>query len=159
MIASKIGGAVKTAGFSLLEVVIAAAVVMAATASLAPLFVVSADAARNAKAASVAVLLAGQKMEQLRSLGPSSLDPAPSGTLSTDTPGYVDYLDAAGAPLGAALATPPAGATYIRRWSIDPLPGSASDAIVLQVWVGHSGRSIASSAARLVSVKTKKASQ
>jgi len=51
VLASMGGRALKTAGFSLLEVVVATAVVMAATASLALLFVVSAYAARNANAA------------------------------------------------------------------------------------------------------------
>src|SRR2546425_10671771 len=97
-------------------------------------------------------------MEQRRSQALESLKPSPAGTLSTNTLGYVDYLDAAGAPLGAAPTTAPAGAVYIRRWSIDPLPGSARSAIVLQVWVAPSGMSSASSAARLVSVKTQKAS-
>ena len=81
--------------------------------------------------------------------------------------GYVDYVDASGVSLGGAAVTPPPGTIYIRRWSVEPLPPGSS-AIVLQVLVTRTrprvaidekgGASRPPDAARLVSVKTRKAS-
>ncbi len=78
-------------------------------------------------------VLAGQKLEQLRALtlgfddasglpvtdmstnlttepptsGGGGLNPSPSNSLSTNTPGYVDYLDSRGNWLGTGGAPPP----------------------------------------------------
>lgn len=107
----------------------------------------------------MAVLLAGQKMEQL--VGEPASSPSPPGALSASTPGYVDYLDSSGVSLGITSitlpqGTPPPGTAYICRWSIAPLPDSPVTAIVIQVlvtpWPDIAGQT------RLVSVKTRKAS-
>jgi prepilin-type N-terminal cleavage/methylation domain-containing protein len=132
-------------GFSLLEVLIATTIVAVALASLAQVFVVSAHANSSAKAMTVAALLAVQKMEQLRSLTWSvdargapltdaGLAPSASDVLRVNTPGFFDFLDNVGRSLGEAAA-PPAAARYLRRWSIEPLPTDAGNALVLQVLV------------------------
>jgi prepilin-type N-terminal cleavage/methylation domain-containing protein len=145
---------VRSAGFSIIEVLVAMAIVIAGVASLAQLFVASAYVNRVANTTSVTVLLAEQKMEEL--LGETGLGPSPPGTLSTNTAGYVDYLDASGVSLGVMSATPPLGTAYICRWSIAPLPGSPAAAIVVQVlvtrWPDTAGQT------RLVTVKTRKGS-
>jgi len=78
----------KAAGFSLIEVLVATAVVIVGVASLAQLLVVSADANRIAAAASTSLLLAERRMEEL--LGETASGPTPPGALSASTPGYVD---------------------------------------------------------------------
>lgn len=148
------------AGFSLIEVLVATAIVTVGVASLAQLFVAAARTNRLAQTTSTTVLLAEQRMEQLRSETGASA--SPPGALSVDTPGYVDYLDTRGVSLGTGSVTLPAGTAYICRWSIEPLPGSPANAIVLQVLVipwssrdrgGHSRGTRAPAEARLVSVK------
>ena len=116
----------------------------------------------SAKNQTSAVALADQKLEQLRSLpwafntastpgfpvsdtttdlsadpprpGGRRLQPSPVATLEHDTPGYVDYLDANGRWVGKGPSPPP-GAYYLRRWSIEPLPVDPSNTLILQVLV------------------------
>ena len=145
---------VRSAGFSIVEVVVALAIVIAGVASLAQLFVASAYANRVADTTSVTLLLAEQKLEEL--LGETGLGPSPPGALTVNTAGYFDYLDASGVSLGVMSATPPPGTAYICRWSIALLPDSAANAIVVQVivtrWPDTAGQT------RLVSMKTRKRS-
>jgi type II secretory pathway pseudopilin PulG len=123
---------VKAAGFSVIEVLVATTIVMVGVGALAALSVVS--TARNAAAHSttMTLLLAEQKMEHLRG---ADVGPSPAGTLSSNTVGWVDYLDATGKPLGVVSDTPPAAAMYIRRWSVEPVAANAGETIVLQVLV------------------------
>ena len=113
----------KTAGFSLIEVTIATAIVVGGMAALAPLFVLSGDANRVAGGTAIALLAAQQKLEELRASPEANA--SPSGALAADTTGYVDYLDAEGVPLadsgGGTSQGPPDGAMFIRRWSVDSL--------------------------------------
>jgi prepilin-type N-terminal cleavage/methylation domain-containing protein len=120
----------KSAGFSLIEVVVATAVVTLGAASLAQLFVISARANRLANDASMTMLMAEEKMEQLR------LDadgPSPPDALSANEEGYFDSLDAGGRSLGGG--PPPSGAAYLRRWSVEPVSSRPGSAVVLQVLV------------------------
>ena len=146
-------------GFTILEVIVALALLATMAAGIAPLFQVAAGAARGARAQTSATALAAQKMEQLRALtwgydaaglirlSDSSTDlssdpptalgtglgPSPIDSLNHDTSGYTDYLDGAGRWVGAGT-TPPSRATFIRRWNIQPSPTNA-DTLVLQVLV------------------------
>jgi prepilin-type N-terminal cleavage/methylation domain-containing protein len=148
-------------GFSLLEVMIAAAIMVAGAASLAQLFVMSTRTNVNAKSTSMATLLAKQKVEQLRALqwgfdalglpindtttntaavpetavGGTGLSPSPAGTLNQNVVGWVDYLDPYGVSLGGATTTVPAHGIYIRRWSVEPLPTNPNNTLILQVLV------------------------
>ena len=139
----------KTAGFGLVEVLVATAVVTVGVVSLARLFVVSGVASGTAKAISITALLAEQKMEALRGelSGP---DPSPPAALSVNTDGYYEYLDARGQSLGAPGWSPP-GAVYVCRWSARPLSGGRT--IVLQVLV--TPQTTTRGATRLVSAKRK----
>jgi hypothetical protein len=67
-----------------------------------------------------------------RSLG-FGLTPSPAGTLGTNVPGFVDFLDVGGRWVGTGI-TPPPRATFIRRWAVTPLP-AGSDSLALQVLV------------------------
>ena len=166
-------------GFSLVEVLVATTILASALVSLAQLFIVSTTNNARARTATFSVILAEQKMEQLRSLawgfdrmglaltdgstntaaavqmqtGGTGLRPSPDGTLTQNTDGYVDYVDRFGNILGGG-ATPPAGTAYVRRWSIRPSIASSVDTITLRVVVTQSGHR--SAEARLASVRTRK---
>lgn len=125
----------KAAGFSLIEVVIATAIVVGGMAALAPLFVLSGDANRVAGGTSIALLAAQQKLEELRATPDETA--SPSGALTADTAGYVDYLDAEGAPLvdsGGGNSQGSRGAMFIRRWSVET-PDTPGRTVVLRVLV------------------------
>ena len=180
-------------GFSLLEVLFATTIMAVALTALAQLFAMSTRANANARTTTFASVLAQQKMEQLRGLtwgfdalglplsdtttdltvvpenttGGKGLSPSPAGTLGTNTPGYVDFLDNGGTSLGTG-AVPATGTAYVRRWSVEPLPTNPNNTLVLQVMVTRlRNRGTADltvdvkrlpDEARLISVKTRKAS-
>ena len=74
------------------------------------------------------------------------------GTLTSNTDGWVDYLDQSGNVLGGGTTLPP-GTVYIRRWAVDPLPSSPADTIVIGVFVTTR---VGRGEARLISLKTRK---
>ena len=119
-------------GFSLVEVVVAMAIMITATIAVAQLSIVAVRANRVARSTTVATVLAVQKMEQLQSAGWTELTTSPSDALVHNTNGYCDFLDRNGRTL-AAGTSPPVGAVFVRRWAIDPL--ATGDALVIQVSV------------------------
>jgi prepilin-type N-terminal cleavage/methylation domain-containing protein len=143
---------VKSQGFSLVEVLVAITVLACALGSLAGLGAISTDVNRRARDATLAVELAGQKMEEL--WGHVDLGPSPGDSLGRNTQHYCDFLDARGL-IVAAGTVPPVTTMYVRRWSVTSLPGGSAGAVVLQVAVrlaaGRSG------GVTLVSVKTRSA--
>src|SRR5262245_12233874 len=72
-------------GFSLIEVLVALAIVVPAVVGTAGMMVVAAQAARDARMQSVAVVLATQKLEQLRALEWSADDWHGNGAPASDT--------------------------------------------------------------------------
>jgi hypothetical protein len=165
-------------------VVIAMALIAVAVTGVAGLTMVARQSGVAARTQTSATLLAAQKMEQLLALtwrvdfaggglpesdtssdvsydpprsGGTGLDPSPAGSLQADTPGYVDFLDAAGRWLGRG-GTPPAGAVYRRRWSVQVSPLDP-DARVIQVLVTPVHRPAAGTAdVTLTALKARKAS-
>src|SRR5262249_52136198 len=154
-------------GFSLIEVLVATLVLSVGLISIAQLFALSTKGNTAARANTFTVMLAQQKMEQLRALtwgfdtvglpvsdfstdtpavGPLAgcttsgtgagpgLSPSPAGTLGQNTDGWVDYLDLNGCDLGGG-GSAPTGTTYIRRWSVEPLPTNPNNTLILQVLV------------------------
>jgi len=146
-------------GFSLIEVTIAAAVMMIGVISLAQVVLQSGRVNREAKSITLTTILAARKMEQLRALqwtvdetgspvsdmstntavspeqmsGGTGLTPSPARSLGQNTAGYCDFVDAAGRVLSGG-ESPPAGAAFVRRWSISPVP-TLIDTLVIQVAV------------------------
>lgn len=146
-------------GFSLLEVMVATAMLATALVSLAQLFALSTRSNIGSRNTTYAAVLAQQKLEELRSLawgfdqvglpisdittdttvtpeqpiGGTGLSPS-GATLQANTPGYVDYIDSFGNKLGSGGA-PPNNAIYTRRWSIEPLPTNPNNTLILQVLV------------------------
>lgn len=130
-------------GFTLIEAVVAAALVATAVAGMAPLLVQGGRAAADERRAPVALAAAAAKLEQLLALtwtydaagtpigdltsdtsaeppapvGGTGLSPSPPDSLTRSVSGYVDYLDPAGRSVGSV---PAAGAVYARRWRVRP---------------------------------------
>jgi prepilin-type N-terminal cleavage/methylation domain-containing protein len=129
-------------GFTLVEVLVAAALFVVVSAGVAQLAAIATRAARNARDHTAAVILASSKIDELRALawasGPEGLPASPAGTLAGDLPPYVEYLDAQGRLLAGAAA-PPAAAVYVRRWSVALQPPDART-IVLHVFVTTTAR-------------------
>jgi prepilin-type N-terminal cleavage/methylation domain-containing protein len=184
-------------GFSLVEVLVATLVLSIGLISVAQLFALSTKGNTAARANTFTVLLAEQKMEQLRALtwgfdsvglpvsdfttdttnvgtlagcttsgtgAATGLSPSPAGTLGQNTDGWVDYLDVNGCVLGGG-GNAPQGTTYIRRWSVEPLPTNPNNTLILQVLVTkRTNRGAADQGnvtrlpeeARLMSIKTRK---
>lgn len=161
------------AGFTIVEVLIAMMLISLMALGVAELFGVAIKATHAARNQTSTAILASQKMEQLRALtwgydslgtglpvtdtttdlsyepavnSGEGLNPSPNGSLDSNTPGYVDYVDSRGQWVGTG-ATPPAGAVYIRRWSIEPLPMNPNNTVVLQVLVTTVRREAQASAA------------
>src|SRR5262245_20844568 len=149
-------------GFTLVEVVIALGLMVTVSIGVAQLFAMAIRAGAGAREQTSTTILATAKLEQLRSLtwaydssSPTpqprsdstanlSLDvpddsgtglmPSPSGTLTTSTPHFVDYLDEHGRWLGNGAASP-RDVVFIRRWAVQPLPLSPARALILSVRV------------------------
>jgi hypothetical protein len=146
-------------GVSLLEALVAMAILLVITASVAGLLLSSRRAAWSAGVQTLATALACDKMERLLSLPwfvessgqpvsddrtDLSADPAeddgtglrqsPAGTLSNNVAGFVDYVDVHGRSLGSG-PRPPAAAAFVRRWAIQPVLADPADSLVLSVLV------------------------
>jgi prepilin-type N-terminal cleavage/methylation domain-containing protein len=148
-------------GFSLMEVVISIGLLTVMSLGVAQLFATSTKANLTARGVTSTTPLAEQKMEQLRSMtwgfddqgqglpvsdtasniavnpptqNGTGLNPSPTDSLETNTPGFVDFLDAGGNWVGTGT-TVPRTAVYIRRWSIQPVPTNPNNTLVLQVLV------------------------
>ena len=135
-----------------------------ALTALAQLFVIAVQADGDARRAAFASLLAVQKVEQLRSLG-ADLAAQGSPSLDANIPGACDFVDEYGRSIGTAATAPP-GTVYIRRWSIEPIPGEPGSfvvqvAVLPRSWRGSGGPSHGDArwlgGAHIVTVKTKRA--
>jgi hypothetical protein len=170
-----------SAGFALVEVMIAAGLLVTLAVGISQSIAVAVRVGYAARVRTVSTILAAQKMEQLLSLewghesagSPSirlavsdtstdlssepatdsgpGLQPSPPGVLEFNVPFYVDYLDAAGVWVGRG-SIPPPRAVYIRRWAVQPLPTDPENVLLLQVLVSTA----AGGQARLVTVKARR---
>ena len=120
-------GAGDRRGFTLLEVMAALGLLSGGFLAVAQLLVVASRASHLSRATTMATSLGARQMEHLRSLAwgcaadgaeVGTLALSPPGALATDTVGFVDYLDDGGVAVGSGLS-PPIGAKFTRRWSIE----------------------------------------
>jgi prepilin-type N-terminal cleavage/methylation domain-containing protein len=153
-------------GVSLIEVLVALVLIVPGVIGAAGLITMAARSARDARLESIGVMLAAQKLEQLRALewnaddagngpivsdvttdltrdppapGGIGLSQSPAGALDSNVPGFVDYLDVSGRWVGTGGAPPPTAA-FIRRWAVTPLPADPANSLVLQVLVTNVAR-------------------
>ncbi len=147
------------AGASVIEAIVAAAIVVTVTAGTAHLLVWARRAAWTAGVETAAVSMGVQKMEQLRSLawyvdaagapvsdsttslahdpataGGPGLGLSPGDALERDTPGFVDYLDPEGRWCGTG-ARRPSNAAFVRRWAVERFGADPADTLILTVVV------------------------
>lgn len=148
------------AGFSIIEVLVATGLLATALIALAQLFAIATATNQAARNSTLTMMLAEQKIEQLRALqytfdraalpvqdtetdlavyppaatGGKGLSPHTDNTLQANTDGYVDYLDPWGRTLGGGTVIPD-NTAFIRRWSVEPLPTNPNNVIILQVLV------------------------
>ena len=183
---------IEDAGFTLVEVVIGMMLLTMVALGVAQLFGIAIQRNIAARYQTSTTVLAQQKLEQLRALtlgfddatglpltdtttdltteppttGGTGLNPSPANSLSSNTPGYVDYLDSRGNWLGTGGAPPPT-ALYVRRWNVSPLPTNPNNTLILQVLVTtvnrdreigvQSTRGRAADEALVATLKTRKA--
>lgn len=179
-------------GFSLIETMVATLLLASALVTTAQLLVIATRANTNAQKQTFTSTLAQEKLEQLRGLawgfdemglpvsdftsnltvdpplanGGVGLRPSPGDSLATNLAGYFDFLDRNGATIPATGNEPPPNASYVRRWSVEPLPTNPNNTLILQVMVfnvrdrlnGGTGAVLTGvrDEARFISVKTRK---
>jgi len=130
-------------GFSLVEVLVAMALVATSALGLAELFSLASRVTQESRIDTTATFAAETKMAELRALTLAwdaegapltslGLGWSPAAALTANVDGYVDYVDGTGAVVGSGVQPPPAG-VYQRRWSIQPLAADPANAVVLQV--------------------------
>jgi hypothetical protein len=172
-------------GSSLVEALIAALIMTTGVATMAQLFAVATSTNAAARRNTVAVVLAEQKLEQLRALtwaydaagtpvedlttdtttipessGGTGLQASPASSLLQNTAGFVDHVDSNGRIIGSGTQIPPL-AVYTRRWSIERISASADSALIIQVLVttptsvATSGRGLRGDA-RVATIKARK---
>jgi prepilin-type N-terminal cleavage/methylation domain-containing protein len=111
-------------GFTLIETLVAMAILLAVAVSLSPLLAQAAAARQRGASRTLASVAARNKVEQLRALPWTSLPPSPALVLQHDVDGYSDCLP-------GDEARP----TFVRRWSIVPLPADPAHLLLLRVVV------------------------
>jgi hypothetical protein len=160
MVALMRGRNCSEAGTTLVEVLAASLIMLTGVLAMAQLITLSTSNNLLSRNATVATVLAGQKLEQLRALawgvdafgalvsdrstdtttvpesptGGTGLRPSPPGALQTNTPGYVDHVSADGRIVGRG-AQAPSTAVYTRRWSIEPVESDPDGPLAIQVLV------------------------
>ncbi len=128
-------------GFSLIETLVATAILITALAGVAQLLVISAQWSRTAAGSNAAVLAAQEKLEQLRvaefgydEAGVAATDPAldvsPATSLKEDIEPFVDWINADG-----EVTDDPDEAFLTRRWRIEARGAGEPGAIVIEVCV------------------------
>ena len=129
-------------GFSLIEVLVAATILLISLSALAQLLVAASLAARHARALTLAALFAQDKLETL--LPQAALDgtvrASPADALTGNIDGFCEFLDSAGRAIGDGTTAPPETA-FVRRWSIDPSPLDGGATLSLRVLVIDARRS------------------
>ena len=152
----------ETRGFTLIEVVIAVAVLVTVLAGVAGVWAMTSAATRAAREQTLATQLARDKLEQLASLTwgvqtiggvdvlasdvttnvsrmPATRDgsgtrASPPDSLGASRATYTDYLDASGRWL-APGPSPPEGARFVRRWWLARTGAGSSEMLLFQVLV------------------------
>lgn len=120
-------------GITLVEVVVALGLLSGAIVTLAQLSGLAVRANLSARVATLAAVLAAQKMEQLRAL-PGVEQQPPGGSVQTDIAGFFEHFDGVGRPMPAGSSAP-MPAVFVRRWSIERLPSEPARSRVLRVRV------------------------
>jgi prepilin-type N-terminal cleavage/methylation domain-containing protein len=109
-------------GFSLIEVLVAAAILAVGLLSLAQLLAMTVSANAAAGRTTYAAALAAQKLEDLRA--------EPWSVLEANIGEFADFLDRYGGSIDASSA-----AAFRRRWFVEPWLGDPGHTLVIRVIV------------------------
>ncbi len=130
-------------GATLVEVLVAAALLVTLVAGLAHLFVTSQQHAQMAERQAAATLVAQDRVQRLGAEAWSwhlnglpadapGLAPSPPGALDSSIAGYSDVVDRYG---GQSEGDDAEGPAFVRRWSIAPARAADPDAVAIEVCV------------------------
>lgn len=122
-------------GFTLIEVLVAMALLAVAGAALMALMEISGLNVRDARIDTVETFAAQSKMAELRA-GSTTFA---GGSLSASVAGYFDFVTNDGLFAGATVPAP-RSAAYQRRWSVAPAPFDPANTLLLQVVTTRVGR-------------------
>ena len=132
-------------GFSLVETLIATALMATALVSIAQFVGGAAQSGTAARTRALAALMAAQKMEEIRVMSWNDIAAAP--------PAGVEYLDGFGHPRCLDADVPCGDAVFVRRWSVTSAPFSAGIVIVevdvRQVGKGHGSAALVTARGRM----------
>ena len=126
-------------GSTLIEAVVAIAILTTAMASFAGLASIAVRTIALTRERTVAAILAAQKLEELFA-APRALSQSSPDAVSHDETGFVEYLDAAGVVVGSGVTS--RGVVYVRRWAVSPL-GADAALNVIHVAVSPCRRAVA----------------
>ena len=110
----------RTSGTSLIEALIATAVVATAMATLAGLGSLALHTVMMGRDRTLSAIHAQAKLESLKA-SRASLPASPSDALVNDASGWSEFLDMDGRRSGHDAGY--AGAVFVRRWQVVPVPG------------------------------------
>ena len=132
-------------GFSLVETLIATALMAGALVSLAQFIGAAAQSGTAARTRAVAASMAAQKMEEIRVASWDDIAVAP--------PTGVEYLDGSGHARCPDADMPCGDAVFVRRWSVAPATFSARVVIfevdVRPVGKGHGSATLVTARGRM----------
>lgn len=118
-------------GYTLVEVLVAMALLVVVALSAAQLFAATASAIRVARMKTSASAFAAARIERL--ISERDLRLSPPDALSRNEDGFSSYLDGGGVPVAAVSGVPP-GAVYVSRWQVAESLGREG-VLVIQVLV------------------------
>jgi type II secretory pathway pseudopilin PulG len=134
-----------SAGFTLVEALVATALIATAAVTLAHLLALGVRQSATHRTALEALVAARSKLEALRSLtwsysvAATDLAVSPAGSLFNDTPGHVDYPG-----------------PFVRRWAVTRRDPADADVVVIDVCVFAAARRGAAPEACVSSIRTRR---
>ena len=132
-------------GFSLVETLIATALMATALVSIAQFIGGAVQSGTAARTRALAALMAAQKMEEIRVVSWNDIAVAP--------PAGVEYLDGSGRVRCPDAEAPCGDAVFVRRWSVTPAPFPAGIVVVevdvRQVGTGHGSATLVTARGRM----------
>ena len=128
-------------GSSLVEALVATLILTTGVVTMAGLLASATATNLAARHNTVAMILAEQKLEQLRAeihMGGTSVQASPASALEQNTLGFVDHVGSDGTIVGSNTQ-PLQWAVFTRRWSIEPVSASPESSLIIQVLVIRRG--------------------
>ncbi len=120
-------GRTPTRGAGLIEALVATAIVVTAAATLASLSSLALRTVQAGRDRTLGTMLARARLDSLIT-SPVMPPVSPADSLDRDTQGFAEQIDAAGYVAGQDPGH--AGAVFVRRWRVTPVPGRPGAALI-----------------------------